>query len=168
MKAELKVGDKVLVPQTIAATDHASGTYLVRFVGHDIWFSLDELIPIPEPLPAPTCEGPWLQKDGNNVYPRDIVEVNGKLGFWRGTGHFDMEYLGTWHGPIDPRLAGVEVEEEKPEPKSLADEIAATDSRDAYLEMLAEAIDELKAQLGEVQKLAEDNCRSVVRLMDAE
>lgn len=116
MQAELKEGDRVLVEGQITKVDTRTGyPFFVATATHgDLRFAEDELIPIPPPLPAPNCEGAWVQRfDSGDCYGRHVVMESGQLGYFDADGDWEAVWLGTWY-PIDPRLLGVEVEEPKP------------------------------------------------------
>lgn len=249
--SELKAGDRVLVMSTVRqganqTTLTEKGNLRIAATRLGLACSREEMhafadpatvIPTPEPLPAPDCEGPWLQVFSDEAIARHIIGRDKGFACWSPGGCSDIPQGGTWHGPIDPRLLGVEVEKgvavgsservgdsfvgfheiippkqweeyraakatletlhpdigdreameqlfvdrftgsgvdkildtiyrDKPEPKTLAKIIKATPFGDQCDYLLAEAIDALKAQLGEVQKLAEDNCKSVVGVME--
>lgn len=112
MKPELKVGDKAWIQVEIQTTRDSGGHVIgLGSAKHSALAFPEQLIPIPKPLPAPNCEGPWANIIDGVLYAREIERRDGELGYYTIQGDWHTEFIlgGTWL-PIDPRLVGVEVE----------------------------------------------------------
>lgn len=115
---KFKPGDRALIRVEIQTTSGSGGHVIgLGSAKHSALAFPEQLIPIPPPpLPAPNCEGMWANCEQGVSTARDVFKRNGALGYRNKAGCWVDIFHGTWHGPIDPRLFGVEEVEEEVKP----------------------------------------------------